>query len=42
MEGDENSWGLDDTVAPHFGLIFANITLEAKKFTGIRAISNRK
>lgn len=22
MEEDENSWGLEDAVAPHFGLIF--------------------
>lgn len=30
MEEDENSWGLDDAVAPHFGLIFASIIPQAK------------
>lgn len=30
MEEDENSWGLDDAVAPHFGLISANIIPQAK------------
>lgn len=30
MEEDENAWGLDEVVAPHFGLIFANIIRQAK------------
>lgn len=30
MEEDENSWGLDDAVALHFGLISENIIPHAK------------